>query len=273
MFTNKTVIITGASSGLGKSLALDFAKKGARLALFARHEERLRETEKVCRDLSGESMSVIGDVTKPEDCERLMIQTSERFGSIDYLVLNAGVSMWAKFEDVEDISLFQKIMETNYLGAVYCTYHALSYLKKSRGMVVAISSIQGKIAVPYHSGYVASKHAVQGFFDTLRSEIEGQGVDVLTVLPYWLKGTTLRDSAFGKDGMALGQESKKSKKAIPIDKCSLQILDAMQKRKRELIIPWTLRVLPWLNLLHPGFVEYLVNRKIKQNKSDQKLRN
>ena len=103
-------------------------------------------------------------------------------------------------------------METNYLGAVYCTYHALSYLKKSRGMIVAISSIQGKIAVPYHSGYVASKHAVQGFFDTLRSEIEGQGVDVLTVLPYWLKGTTLRNSAFGKDGMALGQESKKSKK-------------------------------------------------------------
>ena len=178
MFETKTVILTGASSGLGAVLAEAFAREGANLALFARNENGLRETEARCQKQGARCLVVVGDVTQPTDCERLVTQTVSEFGGVDYLVSNAGASMWARFEDVEDVSIFRKLMETNYLGTVHCMHYVLPHLKQSQGMVVAISSIQGKIGVPLHTGYVASKHAVQGFFEALRIELDGSGVDV-----------------------------------------------------------------------------------------------
>ena len=264
MFSGKTVIITGSSSGLGKCLALEFAKTQAHLVLFARNEVKLKETEKLCREWDSVPLIVTGDVTKPEDCKRLIKRTIERYGSLDYMIANAGISMWAKFEDIEDISLFRRMMETNYLGAVHCTYYALPYLRKNKGMVVAISSIQGKIGVPFHTGYVASKHAVQGFFNSLRIELNSSGVGILVVLPHWLRGTQLRKNAFGKDGNALGEYSEKQNiESISLERCCHAILKAMLKRKKELVVPPKLKVLPWLHLISPGIVDYIVKRKIR----------
>ena len=131
-------------------------------------------------------------------------------------------------------------------------------------MIVAISSIQGKIGAPLHTGYVASKHAVQGFFEALRMEL-GDSVDVLTVLPHWLRGTNLRKSAFGKDGSALGgSERKHSKESVTLEACSQAVIEAMRKRKRELIIPSKLKLLPWLQLIHPKIVEYFVGGAVKE---------
>ena len=267
MFSGKTVIITGASSGLGESLALEFARAGANLVLFARNEDKLRETEKICHNFRSNPLIVTGDVTKPEDCERLVDLTINRYGTLDYLVANAGISMWARFEDIKDISIFRKLMETNYLGAVHCTYYALPHLRKSKGMIVVISSIQGKIGIPFHTGYVASKHALQGFFDSLR--IEENGIDILMVLPHWLRGTNLRKNAFGTDGNNIGESSAKhGKESITLERCCNAIIKAMRERKKELVIPPKLKFLPWLNLINPKIVEFLVKSKMKQQQKN-----
>ncbi len=259
------VLITGAASGLGRVLAVDLAKKGHDLALFDLNSEQLAETARSCEELGGKALPIVGDVTNPNDCKRFVEVAAERFGAINALIANAGISMWARFEDVKDLSVFPKLMQVNYLGVVYCTYYALPLIKKSRGMIVAISSIQGKIGVPYHTGYVASKHAVQGFFSSLRTELKGSGVDILLVLPHWLTGTRLREHAYGKDGAPLGNtRSRHSRESVTVQECSQAIIEAMRKRRRELVIPPKLKALPWLSLISPRLVEYIVSRKVDE---------
>ena len=202
--SNKTVVITGASAGLGATLAVECAQQGARLVLLARNAERLEAVARECEQLGSEVLTVVGDVAIAEDGRRLVEAAIERFGSIDYLIANAGVSMWTEFAAIEDVTLFRKLMEVNYLGAVHCVHPALPHLKKSKGLFVAISSIQGQVGVPLHTGYSASKHALQGFCDALRMEVAESGVGAMTVLLHWLKGTELRQRALGKDGKALG---------------------------------------------------------------------
>ena len=263
MYADKVVAITGASSGLGATLAQRFAEEGADLALFALDEEGLAETAGRCRALGRNVVTSTGDVGKSEDCEKWVDASVAGLGKIDCLIACAGISMWAKFEEVEDLSIFRRLMDTNYLGIVHCVYYALPHIKTCKGQIVAISSIQGKIGGPLHTGYVASKHAVQGFFESLRTELVGTGVDVLTVLPHWLRGTNLRKAAFGKHGGALGSSSRKhSKESVTLDDASEAIIKAMKKRQRELIIPFKLRFLPWLHLINPKIVEYLVRRGV-----------
>lgn len=269
MFTGKTALITGASSGLGRELSLEFARLNVNLALFDRDEVMLKKTGQDCRDAGAETLEVAGDVTSAEDCRDFINDAEERFGTIDYLVACAGISMWAKFEDVQDVSMFRTMMDINYLGVVHCSYFALPHLKKSGGMIVVISSIQGKVGVPFHTGYVASKFALQGFFESLRIELEGQGVDILMVLPHWLRGTNLRSNAFGKNGQALGSKRKKhTGEFITVEKCRNEIIKAMKKRKRELIIPPKLRLLLWLNLITPGIVRSIIKKKTNQPYAD-----
>ena len=265
IFRGKTVLITGASSGLGAALAQKFAQAGANLALFALDAAGLQETAQLCAQYGAATIIAAGDVANPEDGRKLVADTLARYGTLDYLILCAGISMWTRFEDVEDLSLFKKLMDTNYLGTVNFTYYALPHLRRSRGMIVAITSIQAKIGVPLHTGYVASKHAVQGFFDALRTEIAGSGMQILLVLPHWLRGTNLRKSAIGADGRSLGETSAShNSESIGLEECSRAILKAMRKRRRELIIPSKLKFLPWLKLISPLLLDYIVSRKVKQ---------
>lgn len=265
MFKDKTVLITGASSGLGASLALKFAESGANLALFALDEEGLQHISQLCTQQGATVITLAGDVSNPADCRKVTEDAVARFGSLDYLILCAGISMWTRFEDIADLSLFKKLMDTNYLGAVHCTYYAMPHLRKSRGTIVAISSIQGKIGVPLHTGYVASKHALQGFFDALRTEIAGSGIHILLVLPHWLRGTNLRKSAIGADGRALGKSSAgHNKESISLEECADAIIRSIRRRKRELIIPPKLKFLPWVKLISPRFLDYLVSRKVDE---------
>ena len=262
-FHKKSIITTGASSGLGAALALELARRGANLALFSPEAEQQEEVASRCRQLGGEAVAVIGDVTNPEDCKRLADECAGRFGGVDYLVANAGISMWTSFEEVEDLEIFRRLTEVNYLGAVNCIYHALPHLKNSRGMIVAITSIQAKIGVPKHTGYVASKHALQGFCEALRLELKDAGVDILTVLPHWISGTDLRKRAVGRDGGILGRAARKhSGDAIPVDEACRAIVRAMEKRQRELVMPAKLKALLWLSLLSPRIADVLIERAV-----------
>ncbi len=264
-FYNKSVITTGASSGLGAALALELARRGANLALFSPEAEQQEEVASRCRRLGAEAVSVIGDVTRADDCKRLVDECAGRFGTVDYLVANAGISMWTSFEEVENLEIFRRLAEVNYLGAVNCIYHALPHLKSSRGMIVAITSIQARIGVPNHTGYVASKHALQGFCQALRLELKDAGVDILTVLPHWISGTDLRRRAVGKDGGDVGQGARKhSRDAIPVDEACRAIVRAMEKRQRELVMPPKLKALLWLSLLSPRLADALIERAVSR---------
>ena len=264
-FQGKSIIITGASSGLGASLAEAFAEAGGKLTLFARRQEALDATAARCRERGSEVISVVGDVTRLEDCRRLVDAAVGAYDGIDVLVANAGLSMWAKFEDVADTQMFRDLINVNYLGAVNSIHPALPYLRTSQGMIAAVSSIQGKIPVPLHTGYVASKHALQGFLDTLRGELKGTGVDVLTACPHWLKGTELRQKAFTKDGDRVGDGRRgHSKESVSLEACSEAILKAIAARKREVVIPWKLKFLPWIKLIAPGYLDRLVSGEMNR---------
>lgn len=252
---NKTIVITGASAGIGRSLSISLAQQGANLVLAARNQEALAETLAVCTKQAGRAIAVPTDVTEPESCHQLIEEALSAFGQIDVLINNAGISMLTRFDEVKDLAIFEQVMQVNYLGAVYCTHYALPYLKANRGLVVAISSLCGKTAVPTRTGYVASKHAMQGFFDTLRIELKGNGVDVLVVSPGFV-ATNIRQRALGADGQTLGQSLRdESKGNMSVDECVRQIIWAMERRKREHIMTLKGKVTPWAKLLLPELVE------------------
>lgn len=260
---DKTAVITGASSGLGKALALALAREGMQLALAARGEQGLSATAAEAERLGSRAIAVRTDVVDPAQCRALIDQAAQTFGTIDLLVLNAGASMWARFDQVTDLSLFRKLMETNYLGAVYCVHPALSHLKQSRGSIVAILSLQAVIGAPNHTGYTASKHALYGFLDSLEVEI-GEEVHILRVLPGWIRGTRLRSRAFKADGTPVGSAAPHRRHAVTLEECTEKILQAIRQKRRMIYIPSKLKFLPWLKLAAPGRLKAMIKKAVEE---------
>jgi len=162
-FTDKVVIVTGASEGIGRALCLLLAERKAKIVIAARNEERLNELKREIEAAGGRALPVPTDVTDENACKILIEKAVAEFGQIDSLVNNAGRTMWTPFEDIKDTSIFEKIIKLNYLGCVYCTYYSLPYLKKTKGLIVGISSLAGLTGVPARTAYSASKHALFGF--------------------------------------------------------------------------------------------------------------
>lgn len=256
-----TAVITGASAGLGRQLAIELARRGTRLALVARGEEGLRETARLCVAAGAvEPFTVIADVTRAEECARLVRESAASLGTIDCLINNAGQSMWASFESVEDPALFQRLMAVNYLGPVWITHAALPHLRRSGGMIVMIASVQSKIGAPYHTGYTAAKHALEGFTESLRMELHGSGVGILSVYPSWISGTRLRHSSEGKSANG----SDKGSDAVSSVKCAERIIGAIERRATSLFIPRWMALLPFLRWAFPSLLRHFVLRKVKR---------
>lgn len=265
-FTQKTFIITGASAGIGQTLAIQLAQRGANLVLAARNQAALDTTAKACIQAGGKAITVPTDVADSEACRNLIESAVNHFGAIAGLVNNAGISMWSKFDQVTDLSIFEKIMRVNYLGAVYCTHYALPYLKESQGLLVAISSLCGKTGIPTRSGYVASKHAMQGFFDTLRIELRDTGVDVLVVSPGFV-ATDIRQHVLGADGNPRDASlANEEQQAMSVEDCVNQIVQAMQQRRRELVMTRKGRFGLWLKLIVPELVDRIAASALSSQK-------
>lgn len=229
---DKIVVITGASSGIGKALAYEFASRGASLVLAARRVDRLQQIE---QELTGtEILSVQADVSKEEDCENLMKQAVDRFGQIDVLINNAGISMRALFADL-DVSVMKRLMDVNFWGTVYCTKSALPHLLKTKGSVVGVISIAGYVGLPARTGYSASKYAIRGFLDALRIENLKTGLHVLVAAPGFT-ASEVREVALTQDGSAQGQTPRDESKMMTAEECAKHIANAVKKRKRELIL-------------------------------------
>ena len=268
-FKDKRIIITGASVGIGQALALALAKQGAKLTLAARDQAGLTQTAEQCRQAGGQAIAVTTDVSREADCRNLIEQAVKTYQGIDMLVNNAGISMWARFADVKDLSIFEKMMQVNYLGSVYTTFYALPHLKESRGLIVAVSSLTGKTGVPTRSGYAASKHAMHGFFDSLRIELRGTGVDVLIICPGFV-ATDIRARAFGTAGQALGASPRAEEKdTMSVAECIDLMMGAMQKRQRELVMTLKGRLVSWLKLLAPDLVDTLAEKAVTEKAAGQ----
>lgn len=262
-FRDKVIIVTGASAGIGKLLSIELARRGAKLVLAARDARALDEVAAECGG-AGRALAVPTDVTEPAQCERLVKRAVEAFGGVDVLVANAGVSMWARFEEITDLSVFERLMRVNYLGAVYCTHYALPWIKQRRGLLVAVSSLTGKTGVPTRAAYGATKHAMQGFFDALRVELRGTGTDVLVVSPGFV-ATDIRARALDGSGKARGESPRdEAKGTMSVEECVALMLDGMAKRRREVVMTTKAKAGLWLKLVAPGLVDAIAARAVRE---------
>ena len=228
----KVVIITGASSGIGKALAEKYALEGWNIVIAARRMDRLEALEE---KFGKETiLSVKTDVTNESDCKNLVEKTVERFGRIDVLINNAGISMRASIEDVE-ISVLRELMDVNYWGTVYCTKFALKYLLESKGSLVGVISTGGYIGLPGRTGYSASKFAVRGFLDTVRVEYLKSGLNVLVAAPGFT-ATEIRKNALMANGNKQNETPRDESKMMSTEKCASIIYRAIKRRKRKMII-------------------------------------
>ncbi len=264
-YTGKTIVVTGASSGIGRALCLALAVQRPRLVLSGRDEERLEQAAEACRAAGAEALAVRADVTVPAQCQLLVARAVERFGGIDVLVNNAGIGMIALFEEVQDLSVFESLMRVNYLGAVYATWHALPHLKRSRGQVVAVASLAGLTGVPYRTGYSASKHAMIGFFDSLRIELQGSGVSVTVVAPDFVV-SQIQKRAFGPDGRPLGRSPLQEDRIMTAETCAAEIIRAMEKRQRLWLGSLRGRAGRWLRLVAPGLIDRIALKAAREGK-------
>ena len=260
--TGKTVLISGASGGIGRALALELSQPGARLALNARDAARLAATAGECTARGATVLAVAGDVSRSDDCTALVAQTIARFGSLDVLVNNAGVTMWGRFDALSDLTVFGRLLAVNYLGAVYLTSAALPHLRRSRGLIVAVASVAGLTGVPERTGYAASKHAMIGFFESLRIELRGSGVDVTIVAPDFVV-SELHKGALGADGRPLGASPMDEPHIMTSEQCAKLMVRAMRKRQRLLITSRRGRLSRWARLLAPAVVDRIAERAIR----------
>ncbi len=253
---DKVVVITGASSGIGKALAFEFGTRGAKLFITGRNREAL---EKTVSELQAKQIAVrscVADAASEQDTKRMIDDAIAHYGTIHVLINNAGISMRALFEDVT-LDVFRKVMEVNFYGAVYATKFALPHILKSKGSIVGISSINGRRAIPGRSAYSASKYAMEGFLEALRTEVMKRDVHILSVCPGFT-GTNIRASAL----VANGEPQKKSpldeSKMMTAEEVAQHIYTATISRKRDLVLTTKGKLAVFLNKWMPGAMDKIM---------------
>lgn len=265
VFSDHVIIITGASEGIGRALAKALAPQGPKLVLAARNAARLDELKTEVEGMGAQALAVPTDVTDEGACKALVDSAVEAYGGIDVLVNNAGGTMWTLFEDVTDITIFARLMGLNYLGAVHCTYHALPHLKKRKGRIVGVSSVAGLTGVPTRTAYAASKHAMFGFFDSLRIELGESGVTVTMVAPDFVLSEVHR-RALGSDGNPLGESPMQESKIMTSEECAALMVPAMEGRERLLITSMRGHIGKWGKVLCPQLLDRIAAKAIRERK-------
>jgi short-subunit dehydrogenase len=262
---DRVVVITGASKGIGAELARQLAARGCKLVLAARTLDELERVAEGCRAAGASVLVVRCDVAVERDCHALMAGAMLAYGRIDVLVNNAGATMWARFEDLHDVEVLARIMQVNYMGSVYCTRHALPFLRASRGLLVGISSLAGRTGVPTRTGYAASKHAMTGFFDSLRIELAGSGVDVTMVFPGFV-ATGIRENATGPDGKPIQVSPVREGEVMSAEACAARIVRAIERREREVVMTARGKIGLFLKLVAPALVDRIARSAIQRGR-------
>lgn len=259
---DKVVIITGGSSGIGKALAFQFGLQGSKLLITGRRKELLQQAESELKAKGIVVNTFAGDVSIERDNE-LMVETAIRlYGRIDVLVNNAGISMRALFEDL-DLEVFKKVMEVNFFGTVYATKYALPHILRSKGSVVGISSVNGRRATPARSAYSASKYAMEGFLESLRTEVMKREVHVLSVCPGFTS-SNIRSTALTAHGATQGESPRNESKMMKAEDAALYIYQAIVDQKRDLVLTVQGKLAVWLNKVVPGFMDNLTYKAMRK---------
>lgn len=260
----KVAVITGGSSGIGLATAEAFARRGYAIAISGRDAKALQEARTKIEAIGVEVLAFQGDVSKLEDCKTLALEALARFGRTDVLVNNAGISMRALFKDL-DLEVIRRLMEVNFFGTVYCTKVFLPALLESKGSIVAVSSIAGYRGLPARTGYSASKAAMQGFMESLRTELLETGVHVLVACPGFT-GTAIRERALTASGKSQGQSPLEEGKIMSAEEVGEAIAKATVARKRDLILTTQGKMTVFLNKLFPGWMDGVVLKHFKKEK-------
>lgn len=252
----KVVVITGASSGIGKALAEEYIEKGWRVVMAARNESRLQELKHQFTAKGGEVVMKVTDVSCEADCKALIEYSVAQFGGIDVLINNAGLSMRALFEDLE-LDVIRKLMDVNFWGTVYCSKYALPHLLASKGSLVGIISIAGYIGLPGRTGYSASKYAIRGFLDTVRVENIKNGLHVLVAAPGFT-ASNVRNVALTANGTAQGETPRDESSMMSAQEVAQRVINAIDRRKRSLILTFVEgKFTVWLGKWWPSLLDKL----------------
>ena len=253
-FAGKVIVITGASDGIGAELARQLSADKPKLVLAARRRDALEAVAKQCDSAGAQTLCVVTDVSVEADCRALIIATLEKFGRIDVLVNNAGVSMHANFDEITDTSVYENLMRINLMGSIWPTHAALPHLKSSKGLVVAVASLAGLVGVPGRTTYCATKFAQTGFFEALRVELQPEGVDVCIVYP-GVVATEIRRNGWNAKGETSGSSGLSETNAMSVEECAGLIVSAMRSRKREEVMSAKGKLGRWMKLIAPAKVD------------------
>lgn len=255
VLNNKTVVITGASSGIGEAMAKVYASMGARVVLGARSKEKLQALAAEIEANGGKAAYCATDVTQAEDCKRLIDTAVEAFGGIDVLICNAGISMRAIFDDV-DFEVLHRLMDVNFWGTVYCSKYALPYLQASRGSLVGISSVAGIHGLPGRTGYSASKFAMTGLLETIRVENIKKGLHVMVACPGFT-ASNVRFSALTADGSQQGATPREEGKMMTPEEVARIVAKGIARRKRLCLMEIEGRATHFVKKFAPALVDKL----------------
>lgn len=261
---DKVVLITGATSGIGKATAHAFGKEGAKVAICGRNHDNL---EKAVAELKADGASVFGikcDVSDQEQVHQLIEATVSHFGGLDILVNNAGIGMRALFNEL-DLAVLKQVIDINFWGTVYCTKFALPHLLESKGSVVGVSSIAGYRGLPARTGYSSSKFAVHGFLESLRTENLKTGLHVMLICPGFTK-SNIRKAALGKDGSSQGESPRDEKGMMSAEEVAKELVNGVKKRKRDVILTTLGKLTVFLNKWFPAWMDKKVYEHMAKEK-------
>ncbi len=261
MYSNKIVVITGGSDGIGKALTAAFLKMGAKVATCGRDQQKLDLLKNEHKDAP--LFTMIADVSKEEDCKNFIQAAIAKFGGIDILINNAGISMRALFKDTE-LDTLRNVMNINFWGTVYCTKFAMDAVIESKGSIVGVSSIAGYRGLPGRSGYSASKFAVNGWLEAIRTELLDTGVNVMWVCPGFTT-SNIRNAALNKDAKPQGESPMDEGKMMSSEECADHIIDAITKRKRTLVLTANGKRTVFMNKYFPNLADKMVRKFFFKN--------
>lgn len=254
-FRGKVAVVTGGSEGIGKALVEQLLGLGCRVSTCGRSADKLYDLQVLHPDKPLNTF--VADVGHESDCVQFIKNTLKVYGGIDLIINNAGVSMRGLFNDTK-IETFQHLMNVNFWGALFCTKYALPSILERRGDVVGVSSIAGYRGLPGRSGYSASKYALQGWLEALRTELLHTGVNVMWVCPGFT-ASNIRFAALNAEAKQQGESPMEEGKMMTADEVAQNILKAIAKRKRTLIMTGQGKITVWLNRIFGGMTDKLVH--------------
>lgn len=260
-FKDKVVVVTGGTDGIGKALVEELLTAGAKVSTCGRSHDKLYHLQ--THNPAAQLHTMVADVSNENDCRRFIEMTIKVFGGVDILINNAGISMRAELKDAP-VDVIRKVMEINFFGSVYCTRFSMDSLLERKGIIVGVSSIAGYRGLPGRSGYSASKHALQGWLEAVRTELLDSGVHVMWVCPGFTT-SNIRNVALNKKGEQQGESPMDESKMMSAEECARRILKAIERKKRTLVMTFTGKRAVFMNRFFPGLTDKMVRKFFYKN--------